>query len=75
MRPVGFHMAVIADEANKLPLTKEFTDEYPECTARERFVFSTFQMGTELFRRTAIHFEAEIEQLKAQHIRKNVMLE
>ena len=74
MRPVGFHMKVIADEANKLPLSKEFTDEYPTCTARERFVFSTWQMGTELFRRSALRLKAELDRLKAEGDRLNEML-
>lgn len=66
MRPVGFHMEAIADEAGKLPLTKEFTNEYPICSARERFIFSTWQMGTEMIRRTSLRYETELRHLKTE---------
>ena len=66
MRPVGFHMDIIADEAKKLPLTKEFTDEYPECTPRERFVFCTLQLGTEFTKRSVRRTKSRIEWLNEQ---------
>lgn len=66
MRPVGFHIKEIATEANKLPLSTKFSDEYPMCTPRERFVFSTWEMGTEYFRRTAIRFEMKNEILASR---------
>ena len=59
-------MDIIADEANMLPLSKEFTDEYPVCSARERFVFSCWQMGTELFRRSGERLKVEISKHKTE---------
>jgi hypothetical protein len=64
MRPVGFHMDIIAEEANRLPLREGFADEYEQCSPRERFVFSTMQMGTEFIRRNALHLEAKNERLQ-----------
>ena len=60
-------MAAIAEEAKLLPLKKEFTDEYPVCSPREQFVFSTWQMGNELFRRSAEHFERRVEWLEKRN--------
>ncbi|HZV21346.1 MAG TPA: hypothetical protein VE986_07355 [Hyphomicrobiales bacterium] len=61
MRPVGFHMDVIAEEANKLPLRQDFVDEYPQCSPRERFVYSTMQMGTEFIRRSGQYLRAQLQ--------------
>jgi hypothetical protein len=64
MRPVGFHVNVIAKEANKLPLRKDFADEYPQCSPRERFVFSTMQLGTEFIHRSTLHLKEKNERLE-----------
>jgi DNA-binding MltR family transcriptional regulator len=74
MRPIGFHMDIIAKEANKLPLRKDFTDKYPECTARERFVFFALQMDTEFRRRTTLSLQARLQTLMDESIRNKLSL-